>query len=417
MHNVAKLLKGKKGGWYQSERDTAALLQTVVSARSGKPLLGDDIWYILQLTWVTRARDHWRKLKVPALLRLFPQQKSVQKPSRDAGLQEALEAVSLPKRVAKAAAKTTGIVNFRGTWRNSSRAWCEENAPELRDIIRESRRLPANDRERLTLAVKIDRLPRIPSPSRSANASSGNILTPLVACLDPYSRFPIVNGRTAVQALLGKLGLSGRNLKEQVRGMTGLIGRFGISNSFMLDVLADRIKQIAPKLNVPIEVRIVAPGSGSALPDFDTSEREYLRQAGTLRYRHRHNKMTTALKKIVHGFKLTQGTNPDCRWDVLVEHYETTGHDLLLEVKPDPEKAAVRIAIGQLLDYRRFVPRPATTDVAVLTIGAPNKLYRQLLLELQISSIWFTDEDCRALDGEGPFWEALEESLPTSTKR
>ena len=241
-------------------------------------------------------------------------------------------------------------------------------------------------------------------------------MTPLVACLDPYSRFPIVNGRKAVQALLGKLGLRGRNLKEQVRGMTGLIGRFGIPNSFMLDVLADRIKQVAPKLNVPIEVRVVAPSSGSSLPEFDTSEREYLRQAGTVRYRNRHNKMTTALKKLMHGFKLSQGTNPDCRWDVLVEHYEATGRDLLLEVKPDPEKAAVRIAIGQLLDYRRFVLRPATTDIAALTIGAPDKLYRQLLLELQISPIWFTGEDCRALDGEGAVWEALDESLTTSTK-
>lgn len=184
----------------------------------------------------------------------------------------------------------------------------------------------------------------------------------------------------------------------------------------MLDVLADRIKQVAPKLNVPIEVRVVAPSSGSSLPEFDTSEREYLRQAGTVRYRNRHNKMTTALKKLMHGFKLSQGTNPDCRWDVLVEHYEATGRDLLLEVKPDPEKAAVRIAIGQLLDYRRFVLRPATTDIAALTIGAPDKLYRQLLLELQISPIWFTGEDCRALDGEGAVWEALDESLTTSTK-
>jgi hypothetical protein len=143
MHNVAKLLKRRKTGWYQSERNTAAMLRTVVSARSGKPLSGDDIWYILQLTWVTRARDHWRKLKVPALLRLFPQEKSVRKPSRDANLQEVLERVSLPKRVAEAAAKTTGIVNFRGTWRNSSRAWCKQNSAELRDMIRKALLLPS----------------------------------------------------------------------------------------------------------------------------------------------------------------------------------------------------------------------------------------------------------------------------------
>jgi hypothetical protein len=106
-------------------------------------------------------------------------------------------------------------------------------------------------------------------------------------------------------------------------------------------------------------------------------------------------------QRLLHRFTLTQGTKPDCRWDVLIEHYERTGRDLLLEVKPDPQRAAIRIAIGQLLDYRRFVPRPATTDIALLTMRPPDKLYRQLLLDVQISVIWFTDEECGTLDGEG----------------
>jgi len=41
--------------------------------------------------------------------------------------------------------------------------------------------------------------------------------------------------------------------------MTGLTGRFGISDAFMLDVLADEIREIASKLNVPLAVKIVAP--------------------------------------------------------------------------------------------------------------------------------------------------------------
>jgi len=287
----------------------------------------------------------------------------------------------------------------------------------LRQIIREAARLRANDGRRLAVAVKIDDLPKIPTPLHARHKSPGDILTPLVAFIDPYSRFPMINGRKGVQALLRKLGLAGRNLKEQLRGMTGLIGRFGISDAFMLDVLADEIKKIAPRLNIPVAVKVVAPSRGSALPDFDTSEREYLLQASTIRYRQRHNKMMQGLKKILNGFKLTQGNKPDCRWDLLVERYEETGRDLLLELKPDAEKAAIRIAIGQLLDYRRFVPRPAVTDIALLTIRAPDKLYRQLLMELHISSIWFRDEDCRTLAGEGPFWEALHELLTTSTKK
>jgi hypothetical protein len=126
--------------------------------------------------------------------------------------------------------------------------------------------------------------------------------------------------------------------------------------------------------------------------------------------------MTTALKRLLPGFTVTQGTHPDCRYDVLIERYAATGHDLLLEVKPDPEKAAIRIAVGQLLDYRRFVPRPAATDLGLLTIRPPDKNYRQFLSELQISAIWFTDEECEALHAEGVAWEELQESLATLTK-
>ncbi len=415
-HNLAKLLKGNEARWYQSERNSAVLLQSVVSARSGKPLSGDDIWHLLRLTWCTKANDDWRRLKVPALLHFFPQDKSIQKPSRDATLRDVLDSVSLPKRVAEAAAKRTGNIDLYKAYRNSSRAWCKGHVTELREIIRKAARLRANDRGRLALAERIDALPKVPTPSGARHKSPGDVLTPLVAFLDPHSRFPLINQRKEVQALLREWELRGRNLKEQVQGVMRVIGRFGISDAFMLDVLADKIKEIAPKLNIPVAVKIVAPSSGSALPLFDTSEREYLRQAVTIRYRNRHNKMTTALKKILHGFKLTQGTNPDCRWDVLIERYDTTGCDLLLELKPDAGKAAIRIAVGQVLDYRRYVPRPAATDLGLLTIGPPDKNYRQFLSELQISAIWFTDEECEALDGEGVAWEALQESLSTLTK-
>jgi hypothetical protein len=416
-HNLSKLLKGKKAQSYQGKRNTAGLLQAVISARTGRLLSGDDIWHLIRLTWLTAADDHWRKLKIEALRQLFPQAKKIQRLSRATSLQDALNQLVLPKNVQEAAAKNTGIVNFRGTWRNSSRAWCKQNVAELRDIIRQAIHLRQNDAERLALAGKIDSLPKIASPSRIANASPGNFLTPLVACLDPHRRFPIVNGRKAVQALLGKLGLRGRNVDEQVRGMTGLIGRFGIADTFVLDALADEVTKVANRINVPAKSPIKSPAkspvphAGSELPDYDASERQYLQEAGTHRYRNRHNKMTTALKNLLPKFKLTQGTNPECRWDALVECYDTTGRDLLLEVKPDGTKAAIRIAIGQLLDYRRFVRHPAATDIAVVTIGRPDGLYRHLLLDLQISAIWFADKRCLALDGEGPGWEALQKAL------
>jgi hypothetical protein len=141
----------------------------------------------------------------------------------------------------------------------------------------------------------------------------------------------------------------------------------------------------------------------------ESNERVAVRQSMTIRYRRRHNKMTTAIKRLLAGFNFKQGTHPDCRYDVLIENYDFGGRDLLVEVKPDADRGGIRIAIGQLLDYRRFVRNPAATDFALLTILPPHQAYREFLLDLQISPLWFTDEHCQVLDGEGMAWDALRE--------
>src|SRR5205823_7018374 len=92
---------------------------------------------------------------------------------------------------------------------------------------------------------------------------------------------------------------------------------------------------------------------------------------------------------------------------VLVQNYDGKGRDLLIEVKPDPHKGALRIAIGQLLDYRRFLPLRAGTDLAILTITPPDQSYIDLVLDLQISALWFHDETCRTLSGIGKTWQPL----------
>jgi len=81
---------------------------------------------------------------------------------------------------------------------------------------------------------------------------------------------------------------------------------------------------------------------------------------------------------------------------------------LLIEVKPDPDKGSIRIGIGQLLDYRRFLPHRAGTDLAILTISRPSNDYIFLLQDLQITSLWFAGEDCLVLSGDGKAWKSLQ---------
>src|SRR6266481_7465987 len=105
---------------------------------------------------------------------------------------------------------------------------------------------------------------------------------------------------------------------------------------------------------------------------------------GYLVYRNRHKKMTNALHQKFKECEITQGTDSHCRYDVLVSKYDGMNRDLLIEVKPDPDMGSIRIAIGQLLDYRRFLPHRAGTDLALLTMSRPQKKYLDLLFDLQI---------------------------------
>lgn len=332
-------------------------------------------------------------------------------------LETTLEAIQLPAAIKKAAVEPTGMVNFRNVWRNSSREWCLKNEKELKHLIRNALELKPNDQSRFDLARRIDELPGIPSP-RSARLKAGPaiILTPLIGCLDPGKRFPIINGREGVNRLLRALSLTNRSLEDQVKGMINLIGQFGISDSFMLDVLAGDLVALASKVTVPTPSKKRAIGTqlkdGKSLRTFDEAEREAVQRSTTLVYRNRHNIMTNALKRLFAKHKLVEGTEEHCRYDVIIKQYDGTNRDLLIEVKPDPDKGSIRIAIGQLVDYRRFLPHRAGTDLALLTISRPPQTYLDLMLELQISALWFDAERCQSLSGEGKVWEGLKAALP-----
>lgn len=202
-------------------------------------------------------------------------------------------------------------------------------------------------------------------------------------------------------------------LENRVRGFIGLIGQFGLADAFVVDTMSvglmDKITkraQMAPKTGSAI-------GGGTTLPELDEAERKALQDSRTITYRRRHNKMTTRLKNLLRGIDLTQGTSLDCRYDVLVADYDRKGRDLLIEVKPDPDKGSIRIAIGQLLDYRRFLPKQAATDLAILTISPPPGTYTELMQDLQITPLWFTNDSCQTLAGEGKIWKSLKAQLTT----
>ena len=408
MRNIQQLLKGEMKEWYETHQNTAALLRAVTASLVVDKLSGDEIWQLMRLTWITRnvhgvSPNHWQTLKVPALASLFGKRVDI----RD-DLATSIRVMGLPAKVESAAIPETGAVNVRLVWRNAARQWCNENRNALRGIIRAAMRRGMSQEERIALAARIEELPNIPSPNDKANARAVLAVSPVVAFLDLQRRFPIINGRPEVTQLLAKLGLANSGLEDQVRHLTGLIGQFGIEDAFLLDIFAKEIGELATEAG-PAEPRKSEHEGEQQLPDYDIDERHATQKATSAVYRKRHNKMTEAVKQLFAGYELVTSYDHDCNYDVRVKDYDRKSRDLLIEAKPDPDKGAIRIAIGQLLEYRRFVHRPAATDLAVLTISPPSKSHVELLEELQITAIWYTDETCHRVDGVGRAWPAIRE--------
>src|ERR1022692_1102240 len=397
--------------WYETERNTEALVKAVMAARPVYGLSADDVWWLLQLTWITTSKghttkDHWQRLKVHALPHLLKKQASI-----SGHLKSPLDNMHLPDPIAQAAAKETGFVNAYRAYRYSLRGWCSANIRELRAILTAAEKLKPNDQGRFDLASKIEQLPPVPTPAGKHKMVAANLVTPLVACLDPRNKFPIINGEKGVTRRLAKLNLVNDGLKEQVRGFIGLIGQFGIADAFAVDTMTDDQIERIKKRTVKPHKTSGGGGTAATLHEFDEAERQAIQQSRTVKYKQRHNKMTNRLKELFQKLILTQGNNPNYRYDVFATDYDGKGRDLLIEVKPDPDKGSIRIAIGQLLDYRRFLPHQAGTDLAILTISRPPQGYVDFLQELQITSLWFATESCQTLAGDGKIWDALKSAL------
>ncbi len=186
---------------HENKSNTASLLKAIATPSRIKTLSEDQAWLLLQLTWITRGKNHWKKLKIPALNGLF-KKKAV--PGTD--LESTIKRMQLPRPVTEAAAKTSGFVNVYSAYRRSSRGWCSTNIKQLRAILSATIRLGSNDDARFKLASQIEQLPPVPTPSGRRAMKAGNLLTPLIACLDNKRHFPIVERGTPRQTGAKEIG-------------------------------------------------------------------------------------------------------------------------------------------------------------------------------------------------------------------
>ncbi|MER5889902.1 hypothetical protein ABT160_39265 [Streptomyces sp. NPDC001941] len=88
-----------------------------------------------------------------------------------------------------------------------------------------------------------------------------------------------------------------------------------------------------------------------------------------------------------HSFQFTVEGEPG---SLTPDVYDATDH-VLFEAKGQTTRANVRMAVGQLLDYRRRVPKREILRIAVLLPSAPTPDVQALLDELGIGLVYQTD--------------------------
>jgi len=385
--------------WLERERRTGQLVRACYDRIRAHGVLDiEELHALCRLTWITKSfgevADTTRAVVAPALSTLLAEDLT----STNAGdLVEELRALELPDAIVAPVSGGVGIVNFYNGFRKTSLSWIEEHFEEVSEIV-EAVAHASNDLVVQAAYARIDALPPLPRPG-GGDMPCFNLLTPMLACLDPRRRTPIINGRKEVLKRLGMLRLSSATLEEQCVGLQGLIGQAGIGDAFALDTADDETiwQAIAaaepttdpgPEDEEPVDDEVLP--ALAPLAERRDDDVEYLRATDLVRMTHRHHTMTNALREICARAKLRveEGTDPSCLFDALIREYLGTERHLLVEVKTDVSPPFCRLAIGQLHDYRRKLPGAAAIDLAVLLPSKPPQDMIDFLGYVGVRALW-----------------------------
>ena len=382
--------------WADRQRRTQQLIRAIAPRVLDSPLDTDGLLGLCQLTWITSSyvdssTGYITSVKLPALGRVMKRDFSamaLDDVARDMG------ASARGSDLARLVSSHSGFTNFYNAYRNSAHGWMDANRKQVRDIFRRAYALRTDD-EAYALARTIDRLDAIPKPrDTDVHMPAASLITPVCFALDPRLRFPIVNGRHNVRALLRQVGAGDQSLDAKVRALARLIGRGGIRDAADLDQWqAQDLVEIGDDSHEPAHQQLgERKVAGGTLPLKDEEDLTRLQAALTTAQRRIHNRMTNDLRQLLRPWHLTEGCAEDCRYDVLVSNYDGHRNDLLLEVKSSSDASQVRMAIGQVYAYWHRLKGPTDDPhIAVVLPERPDDSTLALLEWREIGVLWFED--------------------------
>lgn len=379
--------------WYGTRNITAEWVKAAYSYLiKANRFNYEGIYNLTKLTWITKSKGklslrQYENLIKPALAYIFnigPEDQFEIKLQEVAGVD-----------LIKNPLNKIGFTNFRAVYRKSWLPWAIKNEPHLKVIFNQAANLRTED-QATNVFKKVLNLSRIPSPNGKSNIQAYIALSPILACLDPRKKFPIINGAFHVKALIKRMDLTKVTPDVHFEVMTRLI-HGPIQDAFMLDALGPKaLDYVSMPTKMPNVVKQKYKNSTKDAKKYKERDEEEIKgiiKSKEIVYKRIHNKMTNVLKEDYEkkGLIVNEGNGKDCLFDLLVKRYDDKGKDLLIEVKSTIDIGSIRLAVGQLLDYRRQLPRYLVTDMAICLPSQPDKHAKDFLanqgIEIKILKI------------------------------
>ncbi len=242
--------------WVHSELQTARVVRALWSATPKASRKDRDFLAVLsRFAWVNQPESDgestrvWRNRHMSEWLGTDA--------SDDKALAQALAALTgvSVARARSIVSTSTGITHYYTSLRPGALRAIRRNAARIHEAFSAVSTRAKDPIEKVgDVAAILTTLPSFSGPSRR-RGSLVNALTPVVACLDPQRRFPIMNDRTG--ELLRALGKT--NDAEGAMALARLIGQHGIRHSFDLDVYAASGKRRFPKAQTRKQLRAQRP--------------------------------------------------------------------------------------------------------------------------------------------------------------
>ncbi len=279
--------------------------------------------------------------------------------------------------------RPSGFIGFYHPYRNTAKRWLRKNIEAATEIYDKTLKIQ-NDQDIISISRLIESLPKISrADSTAVKMGCESYLTPLLACLDPTSRFPIVNKAPWVVKFQQEMGIEDFAFKEKVESLLEIIDDYKLKDSIDLDIrctslVKKKIRQIQ-KEKADVNKELVKRDDRDVVYFTKTQRKEIVRT---------HRKIERVLVGLCNRkkLKLYEGVSSRCKYDALIKKGNRR-KDLLIEIKGSSDPSEIRLAIGQIFDYQYELGAP-NKDLAILLPERPMDKYVDLCRKLDINVLW-----------------------------